>query len=72
MSRQVVNSSDPPTTPENPAQTAAALSEQQRTWVREIAETIKLRRLESRLRRHPKQSIAFGAENLPSIGGEIR
>lgn len=72
MSRQVANSSDPTTTPEKPAQAAPALSEQQRTWVREIAETIKLRRLESRMRRHPDQNIAFGGQTVPPIGGEIR
>lgn len=72
MSRRVADSSVPAANPEKPATAAPVLSAQQRIWVREIAETLKRRRQESRLRRHLKQGATFGDQSTPGTGGEIQ
>lgn len=72
MSRRVADSSVPAAIPEKPATAAPVLSAQQRNWVREVAETLKQRRQESRLRRHLKQGTTFGDQSTPGTGDEIQ
>lgn len=72
MSRHGAGSAGIGQAPEKSGKPATALSEQQRIWVREIAETIRERRQKSGLPLQSKQGAASGDHSEPGIGHEIQ
>jgi hypothetical protein len=71
MSRGVAGSPGSGQAPDKAGTAKSALSDQQRVWVREIAETIRKRRQSAKLRRHARHDSALDDQPMPNLQRDI-